>query len=159
MRIIDLTPDNWEKYGRVFLQFVKRYEKRYESDHCFSWLYHLRKSHLCKPGNAVKISYWDGKIIAAFALSDYGKKNSVMLIAPNYEQTAIGSKLIKAMKKDLGVCYLKISYRSPLLVKTALNAGLVGLGYSHKKCGDLLLWFGGGNWNLQDIAKQEASGE
>ncbi|UOE95468.1 hypothetical protein [Alkalihalobacillus sp. LMS39] len=154
MRIVTVTPDNWEKYGRVLLQFVKRYERKAKKPNCYRWMYHLRKHHLVQRGNSIKLAFWDGKLVAVFAVVEYGTKESVLLIAPNYKETSIGSILLENMKSDLSVCYYKIPSDATAFIKAAIDAGYVAFRYAQEQ-GQTMLWFGGGHWHSSDIVDDE----
>ncbi len=158
MKTICITVKNWEKYRRPLTNFVKRYEKKY-GEH-YSWIYHLRKHQLNNLGTKVKIALWEGKVVAVFAFLNYGTTDSLILISPSYQQTHIGVTLLKGIIEELGVCYTKLSYEQPALIKLALNAGMVAFAYtSEMEDQKMKLWLGGGQWHINDINEKEASSE
>lgn len=156
MKIIQLTPTNLEKYRHALLPFVKRYCKNVNS---YRWIYQLRKHHLNKSGTEVILALWEGKVISIYALSEYGTKNSLFLISPQYEDAHIGTKLLEKMRNQLGVCYLKINIKAPEQIKMALNAGYVSFSYEIKENEDIFLWFGAGQWHINDITPKEAASD
>lgn len=153
MKMIDVSVQNWEKYRHPIIQFVKRYDK--QNRELYRWIFQLRKHKLSQPGTKIKLALWDGKIIALYAFLNYGTTESIFLISPNYEQTHIGTSILKDIISDLGVCYLCLPYSQPTLLKIALNAGMVAFAYTTQEQG-MKLWLGGGQWNINDISEKEA---
>lgn len=151
MKIITVTANNLEKYRSSLLCFVKRYQK--EEKNSFRWLFQIRRHHLNNQGTNIKLCIWDGKIIAIFAVKDYGTKDSLFILAPNYYYPNVGCKILEEMKTDLSVCYMKINYTETELIKMALNAGFASLAYSVEQDGTLYLWFGGGQWDKNDLSQ------
>ncbi|WP_096201501.1 GNAT family N-acetyltransferase [Bacillus sp. FJAT-45350] len=153
MKTINVEVKTWEKYRRPLLNFVKRYDKNVD------WIFKLRRHHLSQTGTIIKLALWEGKIIAAFAFLDYGTKESLFIISPSYQNTHIGTKLLKEVIHELGVCYTKLPYEQAALLKTALLSGMVAFNYTVDNNGSMLLWLGGGQWHIDDISEQEASCE
>lgn len=155
MKLISLSDDQWEKYRRPLLQFVKRYDScQKRSTH--KWLFHLKGQNLTQPGTSIQLALWEGKIVAVAAVSDYGTTYSSILVSPRYAHTQIQTRLFISLLDELGVCYTKIRYDQEQKIKVALEAGLVCFAYVEGTDGDAYLWFGGGHWDTRDVIEQEA---
>lgn len=156
MKIVYVTPQNLEKYRHVMLPFVKRFSTDLES---YKWLYHLKRHQLNQRGTNIILALWEGKIIAIYAVSEFGTKYSIFLLSPQYRYPHIGTKLLELMKEELGVSYLKLDITNTDLIKMALNAGYVCFSYISTENGSLKLWFGGGTWDSNDIIEPEVVNE
>jgi hypothetical protein len=155
MKFISLSYQQWEKYRRPILDFVKRYDKSTEQQ-TYKKLFKMKKHHLHEPGTCIKIALWEGKVIALAALTNYGTTFSTLLISPKYIHTQIQANLISSLKDELGVCYQKIRYDDETMIKTVIQAGLVCFAYTNDCNGHTHLWFGGGHWHSNDISEKEA---
>ena len=156
MKIVRITPNNLEKYRHVILPFVKRNCKNVNN---YRWLYQLKKHHLNQNGTAVIIVLWEGKVISLYALSEYGTKTSILINSPQYEHPHIVTKLLKKMRDELGVCYLKLNINSHEQIKMALNSGYVSFCYTTNELDDIYLWFGAGQWHVNDVIEKEAASD
>ncbi|ARK29151.1 hypothetical protein [Halalkalibacter krulwichiae] len=155
MKIISLKNQQWEKYRRSILNFVKRYDACSDKSN-YSWLFHFNKSYLDQPGTSIQVALWEGKIIAVAAVCDYGTTHSTLIVSPKYTKTQVQINLYRSLIDELGVCYTKIKYDDQLKIKYALRAGLVCFAYVKNTLDETFLWFGGGHWHTNDITEKEA---
>lgn len=155
MKMVSLKSEQWEQYRRPILNFVKRYDPCGLKSN-YSWLFQLKKHHLHHPGTSIQLAFWEGKIIALAAVSDYGTTHSTSIIAPKFLQTEVPVSLLTSLIDELGVCYTKIHYDDKQKIKFALQAGLVCFAYLKGNQDDIYLWFGGGHWHTTDITEKEA---
>ncbi|WP_088102699.1 hypothetical protein [Halalkalibacter urbisdiaboli] len=154
MNLITISVNTWEKYRRPVMDFVKRYDT--SEQRVYKRLFRMRKHHLNEPGTCLKVVYWEGKIIAVAAVTNYGISFSTLLVSPKYRHSHIQTTLLSSFVDDLGVCYQKIRYDDEVAIKMALQAGLVCFSYIKGNEESVYLWFGGGHWHSDDVTEKEA---
>ncbi|WP_062050567.1 hypothetical protein [Bacillus sp. JCM 19034] len=149
MKIIEITPNLWEKYRWPLLLFIRRYEKG--TDHSlYRWLFHLKKNDINKPGTCISLAFWEGQMIGATIISRYGIHLSELILLPAFLHKHFHKRLIDSIIDRLGVFYTKVRYNDEKMIKTALESGLVCFSYEQKQNTNYL-WFGGGHWNIEDV--------
>ncbi|WP_100406526.1 hypothetical protein [Bacillus solitudinis] len=153
MKIVTISYENWEKYRRPILNFVKRYDKS-ASQYVYKKLFKMKKHHLHEPGTCIKLTFWEGKIIAFAAVINYGTTFSSVLLSPRFKNTHLKTTLFASLIDELGVCYQKISYNDKETIKMALQAHLVCFSYTKTQDDQIYLWFGGGHWHSDDITQE-----
>lgn len=122
LKIVHISPQNFEKYRHPMLAFVRRYADDVNS---YKWLFQLKRQQLEHYTTKIILALWNGKIIAILALSNFGIDHSIFLIAPQYKYPLIGMKLLEIAKKELTESYIVINMNEQKLIKMAHEAGYV----------------------------------
>jgi GNAT superfamily N-acetyltransferase len=85
----------------------------------------LSVDDISSPGNTVWIATDVRKIVGAYAVADYGKELSVVVVDKDYRGRGLGHQLVNAVVSELGSFYAEVSGSNLPSLKMMFSCGLV----------------------------------
>ncbi|TCP68363.1 GNAT family N-acetyltransferase [Baia soyae] len=147
-----------EEVGRVrdpLIHFLKKYSDGRITAKGIRWFRQLPINEV-RDGNWVAISWKDNKIAGAMIMGDYGRKEAMIVVHPDFRKHGIGETLLNQALQQLGKVYTRVACDNIPSLKLCFSCGLKAFHLVKGPTGKPTLWLGGGNFVKEDVVQPES---
>jgi hypothetical protein len=91
------------------------------------------------------------KLIGLIVIGNYGLEESFIVVHTNHRKQGVGEALVQFALQQLSKLYTRVAHDNIPSLKLCFSCNLVAFHLIKGPTGKPTLWFGGGNWQTQDI--------
>lgn len=141
-----------ERHRSTLLTFLRRYGNQRITHKALQWLKHLQLNKQ-QPGTFVAVCFSNKKLIGVMAIGNYGLDEAIIAVHPDYRRRGVGEALLNFSLKHTHKIYTRVACDNFPSLKLCFACGMQAFQVFIGPTGKPTLWLGGGNWNSQDIEK------
>lgn len=151
MEVKQITPESLPKVRQRLIRFIDLHGDKRITRQGIRWLENLQGGELNSPGTVILVSVEEKKLTGLLAISDYGRKESLVAVHKLYRQQKTGVTLISELMKRVDKCYGRVALDNIPSLKMCFAMGMIGFKVISGPTGKPTLWLGLGNWKKEDV--------
>ncbi len=151
MKIYALSAEEFRRHRTRLVRFLRQHGERRITKDALRWL-EREPIHLCdEEGGGIWVVVDGNRLVGMAALSDYGRRESVIAVHRDYRQKGVAQELIATMRERLGKLYGRIALDNFPSLKMSFAAGFVAFDLIEGPTGKPTFWVGLGDWKREDV--------
>lgn len=151
MELIFLTPARMVLHRPKLLRFIQSYGEGRITHRGIRWLKSIEAEEGEKPGTLFLIAKENHQLAGFFAVLDYGRKESLIVVHPKYRNQGLGRRMIEESLIKLGRFYGRVALDNLPSLHMVFGLGMVGFKLTKGPTGKPTLWVGIGQWRREDV--------
>ncbi|RKD23761.1 GNAT family N-acetyltransferase [Ammoniphilus oxalaticus] len=151
MQVKQITPETLPAVRPKLIRFLNLHGDKRITRQGIRWLERLQAEKLNQKGDVILVAVEQKKLTGLLAISDYGRKESIVVVHRQHRQKKTGINLISEILKRVDKCYGRVALDNVPSLKMCFAMGMVGFKIIEGPTGKPTLWLGLGNWKKEDV--------
>ena len=153
MKILQLSSEQFTKHRTTLLQFIRRHGEQRITLRALRWLKKLPPSKLNQPGTMILTALHHGRIEGILVIGEYGREEALVVVHPETRNSGVGKEMLDHLFRKIDRAYGRVAIDNIPSMKMCFGMGMVAIHLTTGPTGKPTLWFGMGNWSLDDLPK------
>jgi len=149
--IREIDRDTLRNSRNTLLNFIRKYGERRITRSAIQWLKTVRGNGLSEKGTLILAALDGRKLIGLVAVADYGRKESFIVVHPEYRRQGVALEMVNDVVRRLDRVYGRIAIDNIPSLAMCLQAGFVAFALEQGPTGKPTLWIGKGNWRKEEV--------
>ena len=145
-----------KKARKAMIRFIQKYGERRITASGIRWLRQVKETHLSDDGNLILAALHERRLVGLVAIADYGRKESLIVVHPQYRRQNVAIRMVDKAFKDLGKLYGRVAIDNIPSLSMCFEAGFVAFALAKGPTGKPTLWIGKGNWRKDEISRAQS---
>jgi len=151
VKIREIDTNLLQRSRRTLLQFIRRCGERRITASAIHWLKTAPGTELTKDGTLILAAVDGRRLIGLVAVADYGRKESLIVVHPQYRRQGVALALVDEIVRRLDRVYGRVAIDNIPSLSMCLQAGFVAFAMDKGPTGKPTLWIGKGNWRKDEV--------
>ncbi|WP_187820550.1 GNAT family N-acetyltransferase [Pasteuria penetrans] len=125
MRLIAVSPSQWDVARAPILTFIRRYGEDRITHRTRRWLGKLSSTGLQIKGTYIAAMFNRRTLIGVLAIQQHGRRHACVVVHPRFRRQGVGEQLLQAALQQLDFLYARVAIDNIASLRLCFSCGLL----------------------------------